>query len=133
MKISDFAGNNKHRDFKICHLWMEGRLTNLEISEVMGISERCVSRVVYKNRHVLKADRNWEKISRIKWLKEQLNKKGDTSRDPLDLQAELRKEIEGDDDKARGPGETKIIIIRADGVNENKTEPVSGRISVLRA
>lgn len=96
MKITEISGTNKIRDFKICYLWQEGKLTNQQIAEQFGISERCVARVVYKNRGVLKTDRNWEKAQRIKWLKQQLNKCGDSRKDPLEIQEAIRKELEGE-------------------------------------
>ena len=139
MKITEIKGNNKLRDFKICHLWEEGLLTNLQIAGIFKISERCVGRIVYKNRVVLTIDRDFEKTKRIKWLKSQIHKAGDTRKDPLDIQAELRKEIDGDTKIIQG-GESKVVIIYPTGykkpeedarreVNRNNTQTIPGSLS----
>ncbi len=131
MKITEIKTKNKIRDFKICHLWMEGKLTNLQISQLVDVSERCVGRVVYKNRGVLKLDREFEKSERTRWLKSQLNKSGDTNKDSLDIMNELRKEIEGDT-KIIANGDTKIVIVYPQNqkeADENRVKAISSVLS----
>jgi hypothetical protein len=87
---------NKIRDAQICKLWVENKLTNEEIADKIGISERHVGRIVYANRHVLELDKDYEKKKRIRWLKRQIEKRGGSKKDSADLLEQLRTEIEGE-------------------------------------
>lgn len=121
----EIVTRNKIRDAKICRLWLDNELTNKQIAERFGVSERLIGVIVYKNRACLKLDKEFEKQKRIRWLKQQIKRRGRTSKDSADLLDQLRIEVEGNKVEHLGNiGEqiTKIIII-----NGNKEE--NGRIS----
>lgn len=94
MKLESIQGKNRIRNFKICKLYLEDNLPPHEIGRQINLSERQVSRVLYKNRDVLISDKMWEKTKRKWWLKSQIVKRGDSKKDSADLLEQLRKEEE---------------------------------------
>lgn len=88
-------GPNKIRTVKMIKLYLDGK-TMLEIGTIFGISGSRVQQILYKNRDLLESDRKYEKAVRINRLKRWIEKHPETSKDAIDIQAELRKEIEGD-------------------------------------
>ena len=96
MRIKDIVGKSKIRNFKICQLWLEGDLTIEQIAMRFGVVPSTISRIVYKNRHALTIDKQYEKVKRVRWLRAQIRKKKATRKDPAELQEQMRKEIEGD-------------------------------------
>ncbi len=121
MRIQDIKGTHKIRDFKICEIWLESDKTQREIADLVNLSERHIGRIVYKNRNVLKSEKEWEKAKRKHWLKVQIKKRGDSKKDAADLVEQLRREEEGD--KAIVDQSTKynIQIIRYG--KDRRTDP----------
>ena len=118
MRIPEIVTQNKIRDAKICDLFLEGDLTTEEIGGRFGITGRQVRRLLYRNRAVLKLDKEYEKLKRILWLKKQLTKSKDTKKDPADLLDQIRIEIEGNKVQHSGEikgGELRIINIISNG------------------
>ena len=95
MRIEDVKGYKKARNYRILKMFMEGH-TQSAIGKKFGITQVRVNGIIYDNKDLIKYDRELEKSKRIAWLKSQLLKSGDTKRDPVDIQEQLRKEIEGD-------------------------------------
>ena len=122
MKIpKEILGNHKIRDFKICSLWFTEYYTQKEIAQKFGITQQAVSAIVYKNRALLKLDKEYEKNKRIVILKRQIEKKPDSNKDVADLLDQLRVETEGNKVEHSGSintGERQIIIVRADAKDE---------------
>lgn len=132
MKIpKEIVTRKKIRDAKICRLWLENELTNKQIAERFGVSERLVGVIIYKNRACLKLDKEYEKQKRIRWLKKQINKRGNTAKDSADLLDQLRLEIEGNKIEHSGEvktGEVRIVIVQPqveNAGNKNRTEAIS--------
>ena len=98
MKLPQIQGIHKIRDARICRLWLEDNLGSEEIEATgqFNISSRQIRRILYKNREVLKLDREWEKQKRIHWLKRQIKDRGNSKKDSADLLEQLRKDIEGE-------------------------------------
>lgn len=128
MKLPEkIKGRNRIRDAAIVACFKIERLEYSQIAEKFKLTERRILQILSANHAFIKVDKEWEKEKRIarleKWLKDSKNK--DTRKDPLEVQQELRKEIEGDKVEHSG-SETKIIIIR-DG---NKTQELSGQFRI---
>lgn len=125
MKIpTDIVTKHKIRDSKICSLYSRDHWTMEEISERFKISRIRVGQILYKNRHLLEADKKFEKVKRVNHLNRILKKKeklGDlcVTKDSVDIIKELRTETDGKEGSGGVGGETKIVIIRPDssGVN----------------
>ena len=121
---------NKIRDAAICNFWLENELTNKEIAERFGISERRVGIIVFKNRQFLNLDKQYEKQKRIRWLKQQIKRRGNTAKDSADLVEQLRIELEGKgSDNSEQKGNQKVVII----INEDGTENQSNERKISRA
>ena len=71
-------------------------MTMEEIASNFDITTSRIQQILYRNRHLLNLDRNYEKIKRINWLKRQIKKRGDSERDSADLLTQLRAELEGE-------------------------------------
>ena len=130
----EIVTRNKIRDAKICRLWLDNQLTNKEIAERFGVSERLIGVIVYKNRACLKLDKEYEKQKRIKWLKRQIYKRGNTSKDSADLIDQLRNEIDGGSkDNPSGSGSQKVVVIINENNADTSTErPLSRAVSILK-
>lgn len=102
------------RNAKIVVSFKKFGMNTEELSEKFKLTQRRIQQILAENHGFVKRDKEWEKEKRIhrleQWLKDSKNK--DTRKDPLEVQAELRKEIEGDGNDSSTKGETKIIIIR---------------------
>lgn len=97
MKIpKEIVTRNKIRDFQICRLYVYNHLTMEEIGSRFGISGSRVQQLIYKNRHLLNLDKDYEKAKRVNWLQRQIKKRSDSKKDSADLVEQLRREIEGD-------------------------------------
>ena len=94
MKLPEIYGNNKIRDFKILQLFNDG-MSETDIAISFLISQSRVSQIVYRNRTLLNADKELEKIKRINLIKRQIKKAGDSKKDVADLIDQLRVETEG--------------------------------------
>jgi len=133
MKIpKDVHGIHKIRDSKLLSLYLSGDWTYQALAERFKISTTRVNQIIYKNRALLKIDREYEKIKRVNHLKRILKSKGDlvVDKDAVDILKELRTESDIHKSESSGSGETKIIIIRASGeTSKPSTEEVSnGRV-----
>lgn len=116
MKIpKDVHGANKIRDSKILSLYLSGDWTYQELAERFKISTTRINQIIYRNRALLKIDREYEKIKRVNHLKRILKTKGDVvvDKDAVDVLKELRTECDINKHDSSSSGETKIIIIRA--------------------
>ncbi len=111
MRIPEIVTQNKIRDAKICDLFLDGELTTEEIGGQFGITGRQVRRLLYRNRAVLKLDKDYEKLKRILWLKKQITKDSKSKKDPVDILDQIRVELEGNKVEHTGIGETKIVFI----------------------
>jgi len=123
MKIpTEIVTRNKIRDAAILRLYVQDNLTMLQIGLRFGISAPRVQQIVYKNRHLIKIDKEYEKLKRMAVLKRMLNKHPEElgKKSTLDIVEQMRVEVEGNKFEVSGAGETKIIIIRP---NEKKEEP----------
>jgi len=109
MKLpKDIKGRNKIRDAAICLMfeeWHDSELPKTEqlidifnrICEKYGITQRRVWQILRENHSYIPINKEYEKVKRIRWLKRQINRRGDkTQKDTADLIDQLRKEIEGD-------------------------------------
>lgn len=134
MKIpQEIQTRNKIRDAKICDLFLEGELNTDEIGGQFGITGRQVRRLLYRNRGVLKLDKDFEKLKRILWLKKQISKRGNTNKDAADLLDQLRVEIEGHKVEHSGEiktGETRIIIVNSAAGLPNNTRAIPAEIHI---
>lgn len=70
------------------------------IAKAIGLSQVRISQILYANRALLNYDQNYEKVKRINRLKRIADNLPETvskNKDVLDVQAEIRKEIEGEE------------------------------------
>ena len=120
MKLPEkIKGRNRIRDAAIVAAFKIENLSYPEISAKFKLTERRILQILTVNHTFLKRDKEWEKEKRINRLTQRLKTVRPTSRDELDIMAELRKEIEGDDEKmGRGNGDTRIFIIRPGDVKD---------------
>lgn len=84
-------GNKKIRDAAIIRMYADTN-HNYSLEEVgsrFKISGSRVQQIVYRNRHLLEIDVQYEKLQQVKWHKRQLTKKGDSKKDSLDVQKSL--------------------------------------------
>lgn len=87
------------RDTKILQLYLREHKTQLEIAKVFGISEVRVGQILAKNASLLTYDVKFEKSKRVNKLHRTLENLPETisdKKDFMDVQSELRKELEGD-------------------------------------
>jgi len=127
---------NKIRDYRICRMYLDENMVPEEIGRHIGLSERQVSRILYKNRSVLEVDRNWEEIKQVQRIKRQIIKKGDSKKDVLDLEKQLHDILVGGKLKIEHSGEVKgtehkiNIIIPKERVEDAKQRFSSQNLSV---
>lgn len=117
MKLpSAIVTKHKIRDSKILSLYATDAWSFEEIGQRFGISSTRVGQIVYKNAHLLKINREHEKIKRINKLKRILAKKSDycPEKDAIDVLDKLREESEGKGagNESMGRSDTRVIIIR---------------------
>jgi hypothetical protein len=143
MKLPEkIKGRNRIRDAAIVIAFKREKMGYSQIAEKFKLTERRILQILAVNHAFIKRDKEWEKEKRIarleRWLDDPKNK--DTRKDPVEVQAELRSEIEGDDKSSGGRGETKIIIIRSgdeapaakgdNGRADNQAQFVSRSLSI---
>lgn len=92
------SSRHKIRDAQIVKLYIDG-LTENELSQRFEITQQRINQILYANRHLLLGDIKYEKAKRLHRLKRIAKKLPDElkSKDIIDVQAEMRKELEGDD------------------------------------
>ena len=141
------AGYHKIRDCKICSLYATDAWTLQEIAEKFKISTTRVNQIIYKNRALLKIDRDYEKVKRVHVLRKLLRKHPSDmgNKTTIDIVDALRTEADGKNGSADQVerGDTRVIIIRettapinnrpeeTDG-NTDQSGSVSRSLSVLR-
>jgi len=134
---SDVVTRHKIRDSKILSLYSRDSYSFAEIGIRFKISATRVGQIIYKNRHLLKIDQQFEKTKRINKLNRILAKKPETCimKDAVDILDKLRIETEGKDGSAgAGNPETKVIIIR-EAVTNGNPDPggtIPRPLSILR-
>jgi predicted DNA-binding protein YlxM (UPF0122 family) len=141
----DIVTKYKIRDAKICMLYAKDALSMEEIALRFKISAPRVHQILYKNRHLLKVDREYEKVKRVNHLKRILKKTSDATvtKDAVDLLKELRSETEIKTEVGQQSGDTRVIIIREStpsqplipqnsNGNTHTERQISGQVSVVR-
>ena len=97
MKLpTQIVTRHKIRDAKICRLYATDNLSMEDIALRFGISSTRIYQIIYKNRHLLKIDIDWEKQKQVSRIKRQIAKKKDSKKDVADLEELLRKILDGD-------------------------------------
>lgn len=89
-------GNNQERDANICNDFALNELDFPELAKKYELTEQRILQILIKNRVYKLIDKDWEKTKRINRLRRWIKKRPDTMKDTLEVQQELRKEIEGD-------------------------------------
>lgn len=132
MKLpTDIVTRHKIRDSKICSLYAKDNVSMEDIGSRFKISATRVHQIIWKNRHLIKIDKDYEKTKRLHLLNRILKNKGETTiKDAVDILKEIRTEM-GDTDSV-GSKDTKVIIIRETNGNQNQGRDVSRQVSVLR-
>lgn len=87
---------HKIRDSKICMLWSREGRTLEEIGLRFNISATRVHQILYKNKDLIKVDKEYEKLKRLAVLKRMLHKHPESigKKDTLDIVKALREEVE---------------------------------------
>ena len=100
---------HKIRDTKILLLYSQGHSQD-SIAKIVKLHQTRISAILYKNRDVLRFDKNFEKAKRINRLQRIYNNCSDEispKKDVLDVMGELRKELEGE----KGVSvETRVLV-----------------------
>lgn len=127
MKLpTDIVTRHKIRDSKILSLYSRDTWSFEDIGKRFNISATRVGQIIYKNRHLLKIDKEYEKVKRVYHLKRLFKKHSDSvgKKDAIDILEHLRVESEGNKVEHTGEGAgTKIIIIRPEATA--KESPIS--------
>ena len=113
----DILTKHKIRDAKILEMYLREDMSAKNIAGLLKLSPRQINRIIYKNREVLKIDKEYEKQKRINHLKRLLKTNPNVlgKKGTLDILDQLRVETEGNKVEHFGKVEgadTKIIIIR---------------------
>lgn len=132
MKLPEkIKGRNRIRDFAIVLAFKKDNLDFPQIADRFNLSERHIVRILSKNHAIVKRDKEWEKEKRINRLGRILKQAKPTSKDEIDIMAEMRKEIEGDT-KIITNGDTKIVIIYPQNqkeLDEDRAKRISSVLS----
>lgn len=132
MKLPEkIKGYHKIRDAKILMMWGVDHEDTATIAAKFGLKERRILQILRANHKALPVDKEWEKKKRIERLQRWIKKKPETFKDAMDVQEELRKEIEGTGE-AGTSRETKVVIIRESNANQDQSGQLPRQISVLR-
>jgi hypothetical protein len=112
MKLpTDIVTRNKIRDSKICQLWGRDGVPMAEIGARFRISGTRVHQIIYKNRHLIKIDKEYEKLKRLAKLKELLVKHPETmsKKSTLDIIDQMREEIDGSKNSDKSVNVTVVM------------------------
>lgn len=136
MKIpKDIHGYHKIRDSKICSLYATDAWTMEDIAQKFGLTQQRVNQIVYKNRHLLSIDKNYERIKQFHRVKQRIKtlKEKPTTKDILDWEDKLTDCIQ-DDKLQTTTAETKVIIIKDSpkDANNDSEGQVSRPVSIFR-
>lgn len=113
MKIpKEIVGQNKIKNAYVCKLYVLNNLTQREIGQKVGLTQQAIGAILYKNRHLLQLDKNYEKQKRINKLKYLLEKYPSriAKKSTIDILEQLRKEFEGDRTNININTEVKTIF-----------------------
>lgn len=114
MKLpADIKSNHKLRDAKICLLWSRDNMTMKDIGSRFGITLSRVQQIISNNKHLIKIDKEYEKLKRLATLKRMLEKHPEEigKKDTLDILDQMRIETEGNKVEHSGQTQEKIVII----------------------
>lgn len=116
MKLpSGIKTRHKIRDAKICEMAMSGS-TNAAIAKRFNLTPTRIAMILYTNREILKAETDWQKVTRVRQLNRLANKADTaeiapkTSGEFVQVLEQLRKELEGD--KAQIETHNHFVIYR---------------------
>jgi hypothetical protein len=130
-------GRNRIRDGAIVLYFKRDHLDYLELAEKFKLTERRILQILSKNHAFIKRDKEWEKEKRIGLLHRRLKESSrrtflfQDQKDELAIQSELRKEIEGDDEKGRSSErELKVVVIYPPGHTVSQEQNPMSRIKV---
>jgi predicted XRE-type DNA-binding protein len=134
MKLpTDIVTQHKIRDSKICSLWSKDGLTQEEIGLRFKITSSRVNQILYKNKHLVKIDKEYEKLKRLGVLRRLLKEHPELmgKKTTLDIVDQMRVETEGNKVEHTGTPQ-KVVIIR-EVVNSPATEQIQSRsISIIK-
>lgn len=112
MKLPEkIKGRNRIRDGAIVLYFKRDHLHYSELAAMFKLSERRILEILAKNHAFIRRDKEWEKEKRIARLHQWLKNKPNSLKDPVDIQAELRKEIDGDGESNKSTGINKVVVI----------------------
>lgn len=123
MKLPEkIKGKNKIRDAAIVNDFKFFDLDFLELSEKYKLTERRIQQILATNHAFIKRDKDWEKEKRINRLQRRLKTAKPTTKDELEILAEIRKELEGDKLDLNINKTERLVIVR---YGEDSTEKVA--------
>jgi hypothetical protein len=97
MKLPEkIKGRNRIRDGAIVLFFKRDDLSPQELAERFKLTERRIYKILETNHVFIQRNKEWEKEKRIARLSRWLKANPVSKRDPLEIQEQLRKEIEGD-------------------------------------
>lgn len=124
MKLPEkIKGRNRIRDGAIVLFFKRDHLDFPELANIFKLSERHIVRILSRNHAFIKRDKEWEKEKRIARLNRWLKNKPVTLKDPVEIQSELRKEIEGDGESSKS-STNKIVIVYPTLNNKQETRRI---------
>ena len=92
----EILGKNRIRDYAICMDYIRGKKSEeIIVSRKLTITVRRIEQILYKNREFVSSNIAWPKSQRIHNLQRWIADK-ESTKDPLEIQKELRAEIEGE-------------------------------------
>jgi hypothetical protein len=94
-------------------MWARESKTLEEIGVRFNISHVRVHQILFKNKELIKIDKEYEKLKRLSILKRMLSKHSDTigKKDTLDIVDAMRIETEGNKNESNSTPSEKIVII----------------------
>jgi predicted DNA-binding protein YlxM (UPF0122 family) len=123
-------GRQKIRDSKICSLYATDNWSMEDIAKRFGISATRVHTIIWRNRELIKVNREWEEVKQLHRIRNHIKKKSESSKDVYDWESLLNSKIDKRPDGSQS-GDTKIIIVRPDSAATAFSVGQSG-ISIVR-
>jgi hypothetical protein len=136
MKIPEIKGRNKIRNAQICRLWLTENLTQEEIAKQFNMTQQGIGRILYKNKELLKLDKDYEKSKRIHYLGRMLLRHDMVlgKKSSIDIIDGIRKEIEGDKPLVDNSVHQQIIMFRnPEALKENIGTRAENRVEAKDA
>jgi hypothetical protein len=113
MKIpTEILGNNKIRDAAICRAWAVENLSCEEIAPKFNLTASRIQQIIYKNRALVKIDRDWENTKQIQRTLIRIRKAEVSKKDVHDWETLLDSKIESKRGDRGGNGGVQVIIVR---------------------